>query len=70
MTTEEMLLSKYGATLDTRNLAEVLHMSLKGVQNAIAMETFDIPTFKLRKKRLAHVRDVAGYIDDGRKSAA
>lgn len=69
MTTVEMLLMKYGPTLGTKELSEVLRITPASIRNAISDETFPIPTYKEGKYRLADVRDVAAYMDERREGA-
>lgn len=62
--TSEYLLEKYGLTLDTNALAEVCHYdSKKSVLNAISREKFPVRTVLLGKRRVAHYRDVANFLD-------
>lgn len=69
MTTVEMLLTKYGPTLGTKELSEVLRITPASIRNAISDETFPIPTHKDGKYRLADVRDVAAHLDRQREKA-
>jgi len=63
-TTEQMLALLYGPLLDAGELAAVLKRgSAKRILNAISDETFPIPTFKERGRRVAHARDVARYLE-------
>jgi hypothetical protein len=64
--TLQYLLTKYGLTLNALDLAEVFHMEYKCVLNAVSAGRFPVPTFKLGKKRYAHVEDVAAHIDKQR----
>lgn len=63
MTTLEMLLSKYGPVLGTKELGEVLRMTPASIRNSISDESFPIKTVRDKKGRLADVRDVATYLD-------
>lgn len=59
----DLLVAKYGPTLTLGQLAEVLHMSLKGVYNAVSAETFPVRTYRAGKRRLANATDVANYLE-------
>ncbi len=67
--TATLLLQQYGTlTLDTKQLAEVLHYKTTRVLlNAISSETCPVKTFKVGKARVADVRDIAEYMDARRK---
>lgn len=69
--TEKYLLDKYQTlALDAEQLAEVMRMKdSKCVLNAISADRFPVKTYKLGKKRVADVRDVAAYIDSQRSAA-
>ena len=62
-TTKELLFCKYGATLGYTELAEVLHKTPASIKNDYSTGALLIPTFKEGKNRLAHVQDVANYLD-------
>ncbi len=69
-TTEQYLIDKYNSlTLTTPQLAEVLHMKVKPLQNAISAERCPVHTYKIGKRRVADVRDVAEWMDRQRLSA-
>jgi hypothetical protein len=64
MTTEEMLLQKYGPVLSTEDLASALKFeSAKAFVNAVSAGRVPFNTFRRGRYRLAHAADVAAYID-------
>jgi hypothetical protein len=69
VTTEQMIVERYGVTLNTDQLAELLHMGKKSVTNSISADRFPITTFKAGKYRLAHASDVASYLDNQRAAS-
>lgn len=68
--TKELLFCKYGVTLGYEQLAEVLHKTPRSVKNDYSTGALKIPTFKEGKNRLAHVQDVANYLDTRSQSAS
>ncbi len=69
MTTTEYLIKTYGnITLTTKQLAEVLHMSVGGLRDAFNCGRLPIHTYKVASRRVADVRDVAEYLDHQRDS--
>lgn len=70
MTTEEMLLTKYGPMLSTDDIAQALKFdSAKAVANAFSAGRLPFNTFRRGRYRVAHAADVAAYID-GLRSAS
>ena len=69
MNTIDLLLRKYGATLTTKELGEVLKMTPASIRNAISAEVFPIPTWRQGRQRLADIRDVAQHLDDQRAAS-
>ena len=66
MTNLQLLLARYDSlTLNTTQLAELLHMHPKSILNAVSQGRFPIPTHRVGGKRLANVTDVAAYLDKG-----
>ncbi len=68
--TAQLLYEKYGSlTLDTRQIAEVLHYrSPRVLLNAISAERCPVHTYKCGKYRVADIRDIADYLDRGRRT--
>lgn len=62
----EILLDKYGPTLSTKELGEVLKMTPASIRTAISDETFPISTFRAGKQRLATALEVAEYLEKQR----
>ena len=62
-TTKEYLREKYGAIVTTRQLAEILQMKVKSLQNSISAGRLEIPTFRLGGRRMASVDHVAKHLD-------
>jgi hypothetical protein len=61
----QLLIQRYqNVTLSMDQLAEVLHMAPKSVTDAAAAGRLPVATFKMGRKRLANIRDVAQYLDD------
>ncbi len=65
----ELLFDRYGAILDLTDLAKVMRMQIGTVKNKLSEGTFPIRTYKLGRRRVADVRDVAGYLDRQRDEA-
>jgi hypothetical protein len=61
------LLDKYGPRLTLKQLAEVLQVSDKGLQNRI--RRLPLRTYVDQGQRFADVRDVVQYLDDRRENA-
>lgn len=71
MKTELALLLTYGApTLTLEQVAGLMRITERSLENQIYAKKCPIPMFKLGSKFAAHVTDVAAYIDAQRKSAA
>jgi len=65
VSTLELLLARYGALLDSADLAEILGFaSAKQVTNALASHRLRLQTGKIGGRRKARIQDVAAYIDD------
>lgn len=65
--TANLLYQKYGLTLNTKQLAEVLHYKTTRVLlNSISSGTCPVKTMKIGKHRVAHVLDVAEFFDRAR----
>lgn len=66
---QALVFDKYGARLDTDQLAELLGQSRGGILNQISAGTFPIPTYLEGKRRFADFRDVAEHLDALRELA-
>ena len=67
--TERLLYERYGLTLTTDQLAQVLHYkSTKCLLNAVSNEKCPVRTFRVGKHRVADFRDVAEFLDRARLS--
>lgn len=74
ISTEQMLLDLYGTpTLDTDQLARLLHKTPKTIREQVYTGVFPIRTYKLgtgrSSRRVADVADVAAFLDRCRASA-
>lgn len=63
--TLEILLARYGNKLlmTVEDMSNILGVSQITIRNQLCEERFPIPTFKQGSRRVAHVHDVADYID-------
>jgi len=64
--TETIIFEKYGTTLNLEELSRITKVTVATIRNKISDETFEIPTYKNGRKRLADFRDVATYLDNVR----
>lgn len=69
LVTQVMLAEKYGPLLTVQNVAEVLHIEVRTVQNQHSAETLGFRGVKRGQALLFHVADVADYIDALRQAA-
>ncbi|WP_423459919.1 hypothetical protein [Ottowia sp. VDI28] len=69
LVSQMVVFEKYGARLDTDQLAELLGQTRGGILNQISAGTFPIPTYHEGKRRFADFRDVAAHLDSLRKQA-
>jgi hypothetical protein len=70
MKTELALLLQYEKpTLSAAQVAELLDITERSLENQIYAERCPIPMFKMGSKWVAHVADVAEYIDHQRAEA-
>lgn len=67
---QAMLLEKYGARLNTEQLAEAIGISKAALYNQVSAGTFPVKTYVDAGKRWADYRDVAEYFDQVRAQAA
>lgn len=67
---QAMLFERYGARLNTEQLAEVLGISKAALYNQISSGTCQVKTYLDSGKRWADCRDVAAYLDSVRALAA
>ncbi len=67
--TQALLMDKFGPLLTVENVAEVLHVDKRTVQNQHSARTLGIPGIKRGQALLFHVADVAAYIDGLREAA-
>ncbi len=58
----DYLLKTYGPTLDMKQLAELLHISKKTIENRVSGGVFPIATYNEGRTRVASVESVAGYL--------
>lgn len=64
----DYLFERYGPHLNTEELARVFKYSdNKSVLEAIRRKTFPVKTFRIRRIRVADVRDVAAYLENQRQ---
>lgn len=63
--TLEILLARYSnkMLLSVEDMSNILGISQITIRNQLCEERFPIPTFKQGSRRVAHVHDVADYID-------
>lgn len=66
---QAMVFERYGARLDTSELAELLKLERGTVLNQISAGRFPIPTYVEGGRRWADFRDVAGYLDQKKREA-
>lgn len=66
---QALVFDRYGARLDTDQLAELLGQTRGGILNQISAGTFPIPTYVEAKRRWADFRDVADHLDAQRALA-
>lgn len=64
-----LILTEGRPTMRLSELADLLDREERTLQNSIASKTFPIPTFRLHTTTVAHVADVAKYIDGERDAA-
>lgn len=57
------IFDRYGARLDTDQLADLMGQTRGSVLNQISAGTFPIPTYLDGKRRYADFRDVAAHLD-------
>lgn len=69
LVTQVMLAEKFGPLLTVQNVAEVLHLEVRTVQNQHSADTLGFRGIKRGQALLFHVADVASYIDSLRKAA-
>jgi len=70
MKTELALLLTYdGPTMTAAQVAELLGIGERSLENQIYAERCPIPMFKVGNKFAAHISDVADYIDSQRAEA-
>lgn len=70
MKTELALLLHYESPLiSTAQLADILGITERTLENKIYKEESPVPMFKVGNKYVAHITDVASYIDAQRESA-
>lgn len=68
--TTKVLFDLYGTfALDLKQLSELMHLSTGHIRNQISSGTFQIPTYRVGKKLLADIRDVAEWADRRRRDA-
>ena len=64
MNTVFLLMAQFNtATLGVRNLATLMGVEPRTIENQIQRGDFPIKTFKLGSKSVAHIQDVATHID-------
>ena len=69
LVTQVMLTEKFGPLLTVQNVADVLHLEVRTVQNQHSADTLGFRGIKRGQALLFHVADVASYIDSLRKAA-
>lgn len=69
LVTQVMLAEKYGPLLSVQNVAEVLHLEVRTVQNQHSADSLGFRGIKRGQALLFHVADVANYIDALRQAA-
>lgn len=70
MKTEMALLLTYdGPTMTDQHVADLLGVGVRTLENKIYAKECPIPMFKLGSNWVAHVSDVAKYIDNQREAA-
>lgn len=69
LVSQMIVFEKYGARLNTRQLADLMGIAVSTINNQTSAGTFPIPTYIEGKFRLADFRDVAAYLDDQRAKA-
>ena len=70
MKTELALLLTYdGPTMSLDEVAELMGITPRSLENQIYAERCPIPMFKVGTKYAAHIADVANYIDSQRAAA-
>lgn len=69
LVSQMVVFERYGARLNTDELAELLRQSRGGILNQISAGTFPIPTYVEGGRRFADFRDVAAHLDAQRETA-
>lgn len=64
-----LLLTEGRPIMRVPELADLMGLSPRTVVNKIYDHTFPVPTFKLVAEYVAHVEDVAAYVDQQRAEA-
>jgi len=64
------LITRYGVTLNMKELGEVLHYTPKSINTLISADKFPVKTFTVRRRRLADARDVVNYLNRQRSTAS
>ncbi len=59
----EYLTSKYPPTLSIRHVSEITNETEQTIRNGVSKGAYPIPSFKLGRKRLFRLTDVATFID-------
>jgi hypothetical protein len=67
--TQAFVVEKFGVRLNSKQLAEVLGVTVPSLHNAISAETCPVKTYVSMGKRWADYRDVAAYLDQCRQTA-
>ena len=69
MNTVFLLMAQFNTpTLGVRDLAKLMGLEPRTVENQIGRGDFPIKTFKLGSKSVAHIQDVANHIDACREA--
>lgn len=65
----EYLASKYPPTLSIKHVSEITNETEQTIRNSVSKGAYPIPSFKLGRKRLFRLTDVAAFIDQQFKIA-
>lgn len=59
----DLLTSKYPPTVNVRQVSEITSQDEQTIRNALSTGRFQIPSFKLGRKRLFRLTDVAQHLE-------
>lgn len=63
VTTVEFLRNQFPPTLSVRQVSKITSEHEQTIRNKLSKETYPIPSFKIGRKRLFRLVDVAAFID-------